>query len=142
MTLERRDMIKKSSKGFSLLEIVLAMGFAGMVVISLFGFIGFVFAGIKHGKLTAQATTVASRYIEKIKGDIDTARSLMESGTPVTVEEVVIDPITNVPRQYTVTTQMAPVSTGSNLGDLVVRVEWKEKQKTNKVLMETYLNMP
>ena len=135
-------MRRQQNKAFSLLEIIIAMGIAGAVVVTMFTFLGFVFQGIKHGKLSAQGTALASKYIEKVKGDNEFALAIAALTSPYTEDEIVIDPITGEPRTYTVTLDMNPAITGSSLEDLVVKVEWVEERKTGKVVVETYINLP
>ncbi|MCD6309147.1 MAG: hypothetical protein J7M18_00425, partial [Candidatus Eremiobacteraeota bacterium] len=134
-----RYMRRRYTKAFSLLEIILAMGLAAAVVVSLFMFLEYVFAGIKHGKLTSQATALGARYIEKIKGDPEMAMSLLDLGEPKTEEEEITDPVTGETRHYNVTIEVSRMASGTNLADVVVKVEWKEKERKSEVVLETYI---
>lgn len=146
---------REAKSGFSLLEVVIALGIAAIAVSSLIVFFAYALETIRISKSVAQATTIAQRKMEELKANPDSILEMAAgpNPTPRTVAEILYStPGTSltspkVPIMYTVTTTSNFIpNTNKRVIDVVVTVSWKYKNPyagvDNKRVVLEYYHIP
>lgn len=130
--------------GLTLLEVIISLAIALVAILTMLLFFAYSLDNIREGKTVAQATTVAQRYMEELRADVDTLQTKADSGEtqePEKVTETMYDPGTNNPIEYTVTVEVNRLpSPNEELIDIIVKVEWQYKStKLRKIVLESYV---
>jgi len=131
-------------KGLSLLEIMISFTIATVAILTILVFFAYSLDNLRVGKSVAQATSIAQRHLESLKGDLDALESLADNpttATPETVAETLYDPGTNEPIQYRVTTTVGRLpAPQDDMIDIIIKVDWNYKGKPKNVILENYIN--
>lgn len=150
------DMNRRS--GFSLLEVILAIGIAAIAILTLLVFFAYSLENIRVGKSIAHATALAQRRLEYLKSNPDEIKRLIymvddEIGKGVPIEdacasesekvsEAIYDPDFEKPVEFTITTNVKRLPPPQEyVADIWVVVTWKYKNLIRKVVLETYYNL-
>lgn len=152
------DPRKRKSRGLSLLEVIIAIGIAAIAVSSMVIFFAYVMESIRMGRSVAQATTLAQRYLEELKGDPSRITQMAEERKdpefveppPEVMAEILYQPegvylaAPKIPIIYKVTTKAEyQEDRGERIIDLVVEVTWRYKNpykdiENKKLVMESF----
>jgi len=142
--------------GLSLIEIVIAIGIAMVMVVSLLLFFSYVFASVRSGKNKAKAASIAQKYLERLKADQDYLQDVIKSPQNFAEKEVLYNPNQEAPTVFTVAISATPMPPDNELVDILIQVNWKEHRSgvaapgdttsgtmvDKSTTMETYLNAP
>ncbi|MCE1246734.1 MAG: hypothetical protein LWY06_08830 [Firmicutes bacterium] len=133
-----------ATRGLSLLEIMISFAIATVAILTILVFFAYALDNLRVGKSVAQATAIAQRHLEALRADTDKLENLADGATgtsPEAVAETLYDPGTNEPIQYTVTTTVGRLpSPQDELIDVVIKVDWKYKDRPKNVILENYIN--
>ncbi len=128
----KRKIIKLTRRGFSLIEVMVGV-FVLLVSIlaALSGFLGSMFLNNSSSNL-ATAVNDAQYVLEQVKGlRYDTCIQYLPNAC------YVLPAFTNLPAE-TVTFDPAPVTIGSNLREITVKISWLDKGQTRSFSLASY----
>lgn len=119
------------------MEIIFAIALASVAVISLIVIFSFVFSSARTGKTTSKATSIAQRYLERMKAD----RRFFErvkTSPQFSEREIVWEGAATAPVEYTVRVSLNPTGTDQRYVDGLVTVSWTERSQPKHIALETF----
>ncbi len=147
---------RNKSEGFSLLEVIIALGIAAISVSSLIIFFSYAMQSIRISRSMAQATTLAQRQMEELKANpgriMEMADDPLYVAGPVETAEILYNPETfelgspRIPIPFFITTTAERIpETGGRVIDILVEVRWRYQgfgttgdPENKKVILESY----
>lgn len=137
-----RLKLNKLDKGLTLLEIIISMGIALVAILTMLIFFAYALDSIREAKTIAQATAIAQKTMEEyLSKSEEELRGYADEGEviePFTTQEVMYDPATNSPIDYTVTVKVERMT--NRLLNVLVEVKWKYKSDRERpIILESYV---
>lgn len=121
----------------TLVEIMFAIALSSIAVVTLVVLFSFIFSSARNGKSQAKATSIAQRYMERLKADQKFYDRVKAS--PGFIErELVWEGVQTAPVEYTVKIGLDPTGTAGHFVDGLVTVSWTERAVAKQVALETF----
>ena len=136
-------MVRTSSRGLTLGEIIVALGIASLAILTLAVYVSTVHRAAAEGKSQAGASTLARRVMERLRSDRAWFLAVQAAPEGFDEDQMVWQPDEVVPVRYRVETRLQPLASApQGYLDATVTVTWLENHRQRRVVLETYLTAP
>ncbi|MBI3925758.1 MAG: prepilin-type N-terminal cleavage/methylation domain-containing protein [Armatimonadetes bacterium] len=138
--------MRRSERGLTLAEVVIAVAVAAVALLTLVLFTSMIHRVAREGKSQAAASTLAREAVERLRTDSEYFdQALAENPLEFEREQLIGQSQQGkiAPTRFQVSVELEPMEgSGNRFFKTSVRVEWTEEHRDREVLLETYLPVP